>query len=249
LTVCEILTRHEPYLGEDILTLATQIRDEGRTVLDQLPDNSPPYLVELIKMCCQVQISERPSFKRIVQYLDMHAPAGYVIPPEPIVAEIEVGTNNTNKKNKTNKANKANKTNKPTLETNKPNTPTSGYAQFAGNPPTNKGSKEDKRSTNKTKKGNDDGNEVVEMDTLPVKKTKKDRSIEEESHQAQISVQRPKKDETQSNYTAFGATSKAPEVRARFASCLLLQQQLTELVGEAQSVGSPRNLWTYRRTP
>lgn len=81
----EIVEKHEPYQGEDILSVAVSIRDQNRNPMDSMTAKPPSYVRKLMTMCFEPQPSKRPTFAQILEYLQPHAPSGFA-PPQLNVA-------------------------------------------------------------------------------------------------------------------------------------------------------------------
>jgi serine/threonine protein kinase len=76
-TVYELVTRHEPFPGKNLLEVGVKIRDENYTVLIDQPvkQDCPKYLLQLMEWCFQQDANARPTFKAIGEWLDTNAPA------------------------------------------------------------------------------------------------------------------------------------------------------------------------------
>lgn len=72
----EITQKEIPYQGEDLISIATAIRDHARTPMPQMKEQPPAYIVELMNMCFQRLPEHRPSFGEIVDYLVKNGPGG-----------------------------------------------------------------------------------------------------------------------------------------------------------------------------
>ncbi len=56
-TVWEIVTREEPYKGEDLMDLGLKIRDEGHSLA--IPDNTEPIFKHIMESCFKKDPQER----------------------------------------------------------------------------------------------------------------------------------------------------------------------------------------------
>lgn len=86
----EIAEREEPYAGEDPIKVAIGIRDHSRNPMADMKSSPPEWMLEVMRMCFERDPDERPSFSRILDFLERHKPAGYVDEKVAIV-ELPVG--------------------------------------------------------------------------------------------------------------------------------------------------------------
>jgi serine/threonine protein kinase len=77
----EISTGCEPFAGMDILKVAVDVRDHGRTVLTDLPKDIdariPGYLRAIMQSCFKHNPDERPTFAEIADRITIGMPSGY----------------------------------------------------------------------------------------------------------------------------------------------------------------------------
>jgi serine/threonine protein kinase len=69
--VFEVLEQQEPHLNEDPITIGRRIRDEG--VIPQLSSSSSQIsesIVSVMKQCCQVSPSARPTIEQVLEKLE-----------------------------------------------------------------------------------------------------------------------------------------------------------------------------------
>lgn len=97
----EIVTGLQPFQDEDLLQVAVDVRDNGRTVLTRA---APEVLakfsedhMELIKDCFRQDPKSRPTFAEIVSRLQDQAPKGYT---EVVEEEGEADANTSNRTNR-----------------------------------------------------------------------------------------------------------------------------------------------------
>jgi len=67
-TLCEVLTRQEPYPELDNVQAASHVMHKG--LKPRPPDNTPLKLTKLIEQCFQTDPKKRPTFSEIIQVFD-----------------------------------------------------------------------------------------------------------------------------------------------------------------------------------
>jgi serine/threonine protein kinase len=79
MTLFEVLSGQEPFQGEDLLTVATKVRDTA--ACPDIPDDCPSWLKPIIQDCWSAEPTGRPSFNEIVQRLEVHRPKNFTESP------------------------------------------------------------------------------------------------------------------------------------------------------------------------
>lgn len=114
MTMIELTSGYEPFHGEDILSVATKVRDEAAT--PKIPVDCPSFLRTIIEQCWAADPINRPSFNEIMALLEPHRPVGYVpmtaadLRPEPREGSHKNAGNYDEtalRENRTNKTNKS----------------------------------------------------------------------------------------------------------------------------------------------
>jgi serine/threonine protein kinase len=70
----EVIAEQEPHADLDVLDAGVRIRDQHLT--PTLPEETPQFLVDLVKRCWSVDPAARPSFDEIVTELGEHIKSG-----------------------------------------------------------------------------------------------------------------------------------------------------------------------------
>jgi macrophage colony-stimulating factor 1 receptor len=83
-TLYEIVAKHEPFSGEDLMDVAVKVRDTGAN--PGLPEATPHWMRGIMQSCWQVDPTERPTFKIICELLLAAKPAGISLPSAPYTA-------------------------------------------------------------------------------------------------------------------------------------------------------------------
>jgi serine/threonine protein kinase len=68
ITVWEIITREEPYLGTDSLKVAFAVAT-GQ-IKQEPPSYSPPIIVNLMNKCLKFKSNERPTFSELLEFIN-----------------------------------------------------------------------------------------------------------------------------------------------------------------------------------